>query len=152
YASADAFIYASETETMGNVVLEAMASGVAVVAPRAGGIPSLVDHEATGFLYAPRDLPEATHFARLVLDDEKVCTRIGQSARQAIDNLKWERSIGRVRQIYAEAIEQGRRPVSMCTWQQRLARATTLGLVSAFRSVPARKARRRPAAALVTTA
>src|SRR5262249_24326523 len=43
YASADAFVYASETETMGNVVLEAMASGCAVVAPRAGGIPSLVD-------------------------------------------------------------------------------------------------------------
>src|SRR5262249_41320751 len=38
YASADAFVYASETETMGNVVLEAMASGLGVVAPRAGGI------------------------------------------------------------------------------------------------------------------
>ncbi len=35
YASSDAFVYASETETMGNVVLEAMASGRAVVAPRA---------------------------------------------------------------------------------------------------------------------
>ena len=33
-ASADAFVYASETETMGNVVLEAMACGRAVVAPR----------------------------------------------------------------------------------------------------------------------
>src|SRR5215472_12447976 len=42
YASADAFVYASETETMGNVVLEAMASGCALVAPHAGGIPNLV--------------------------------------------------------------------------------------------------------------
>src|SRR5262249_54829294 len=33
YASADAFVYASETETMGNVVLEAMSSGLGVVAP-----------------------------------------------------------------------------------------------------------------------
>jgi glycosyltransferase involved in cell wall biosynthesis len=152
YASADAFVYASETETMGNVILEAMAAGSAVVAPRAGGIPSLVAHGETGFLYTPRDLLDATHFTRLVLDDETVRTRIGQAARQAIDKQNWERSIGRVRQIYTEAIEQGRRPVSMCTWQQRLAQATTLGLVSAFRSVPARRARRRPAAALATTA
>ena len=36
YASADAFVYASETETMGNVVLEAMACGCPVVAPRGG--------------------------------------------------------------------------------------------------------------------
>ena len=49
YASADAFVYASETETMGNVVLEAMASGCPVVAPQAGGIPNLVEHRSTGF-------------------------------------------------------------------------------------------------------
>src|SRR5208282_67745 len=55
YASADAFVYASETETMGNVVLEAMASGCAVVVPQAGGIPNLVEHRSTGFLYRPRD-------------------------------------------------------------------------------------------------
>ena len=34
YASADAFVYASETETMGNVILEAMASGLPVIAAR----------------------------------------------------------------------------------------------------------------------
>src|SRR5262245_10865129 len=49
YASADVFVYASETETMGNVVLEAMACGCPVVAAQAGGVPSLVSHGRTGF-------------------------------------------------------------------------------------------------------
>ncbi|MHB1422165.1 MAG: glycosyltransferase [Gemmataceae bacterium] len=40
YSSADAFVYASETETMGNVILEAMACGCAVIAPRAGASPA----------------------------------------------------------------------------------------------------------------
>src|SRR5262249_29515656 len=59
YASADAFVYASETETMGNVVLEAMACGCPVVAPRAGGIPGLVDHGEKGLLYPPQGLDVA---------------------------------------------------------------------------------------------
>src|SRR5262249_20655227 len=54
YASADVFVYASEMETMGNVVLEAMAAGCPVVAPGAGGILSLLTHGATGFLYPAR--------------------------------------------------------------------------------------------------
>jgi glycosyltransferase involved in cell wall biosynthesis len=45
YASADAFFTPSETETLGFVVLEAMASGTPVVAARAGGIPDIVERE-----------------------------------------------------------------------------------------------------------
>ena len=84
YASADAFVYASETETMGNVVLEAMACGGAVVAPHAGGIPNLLQHGNTGFLYTPRDLADAVRHTRALLDDAHLRERVGQSARQAI--------------------------------------------------------------------
>lgn len=45
YASADAFFTPSESETLGFVVLEAMASGTPVVAARAGGIPDIVDRD-----------------------------------------------------------------------------------------------------------
>ena len=53
YASADAFVYASETETMGNVILEAMACGLPVVAAAAGGVPSLIEDGVTGHLFPP---------------------------------------------------------------------------------------------------
>lgn len=48
YASADVFIMPSETETLGFVVLEAMASGVPVVAVAAGGLTDIVQHNQTG--------------------------------------------------------------------------------------------------------
>lgn len=48
YASADIFVMPSETETLGFVVLEAMASGVPVVAVAAGGLTDIVQHNSTG--------------------------------------------------------------------------------------------------------
>src|SRR5262249_12918170 len=77
YASADAFVYASEMETMGNVVLEAMACGCPVVAPKAGGIPDLLVHGATGFLFQPGDVQDAVHWTRQLLDHNHLRTRTG---------------------------------------------------------------------------
>jgi glycosyltransferase involved in cell wall biosynthesis len=141
YASADAFVYASETETMGNVVLEAMACGRAVVAPQAGGIPTLLSHGGTGFLYQPGDLAGAVQLTRALLDDEGLRTRVGQAARRHIEERNWEHSVGRVRQVYAEAIQSGGAPASRWTWRERLAGATMVGLVSAFRWLAGRRGR-----------
>jgi glycosyltransferase involved in cell wall biosynthesis len=149
YACADAFIYASETETMGNVVLEAMACGRAVVAPRAGGIPNLLTHGTSGYLYTPRDLDEAVGLTRQLLGDAATRVRIGQAARQAIEERNWEQSVGRVRQVYAEAI-RSTRTASHWTWRDRLAQATTKVLVSAFRAAPAKPRKRVPVRDAVT--
>jgi glycosyltransferase involved in cell wall biosynthesis len=138
YASADAFVYASETETMGNVVLEAMACGRSVVAPQAGGIPTLLEHGRSGFLFQPGDLAGAVQLTRRVLDDVDLRARVGQAARRHIENSKWEHSVGRVRQVYAEAIHAGKGPPARWTWRDRVAHATLTGLVSAFRSVARR--------------
>jgi glycosyltransferase involved in cell wall biosynthesis len=143
YASADAFVYASHTETMGNVVLEAMASGCAVVAPSAGGIPSLLSHGETGFLYRPGDLKDAVQWTRAVLYDEQRRARVGQAARRAVQGRNWEHSVGRVRQVYAEAIREGGRPAQGWTWRQRLAQATIVGLVTLFRALAERQGRAR---------
>jgi glycosyltransferase involved in cell wall biosynthesis len=133
YASADAFVYASETETMGNVILEAMACGCPVVAPKAGGIPSLVSHGKTGLLYGPGQLSGAVDFTRAVLNEEPLRRQLGQAARETVEGWSWENSVDYVRQVYRESI-QGYRPAPVRTTRsQRLARAVTSTLVSAFR-------------------
>jgi hypothetical protein len=56
YASADIFLHCSITETFGLVVLEAMASGVPVIARDEGGPSDIVDHGTSGYLVPPHDL------------------------------------------------------------------------------------------------
>jgi glycosyltransferase involved in cell wall biosynthesis len=136
YASADAFVYASETETMGNVVLEAMACGRVVIAPNAGGIPNLLSHGKTGFLYGPRDLHSAIKLTNMALKEEGLRLQLGAAARAAIDQRDWEHSVGRVRQVYAEAIESGQNQAPRWTWQDRIAQTSMIALVSAFRAAP----------------
>ena len=56
FASADVFCMPSDSETLGFVVLESMASGVPVVGAKAGGIPSLIRDGETGYLVEPGDV------------------------------------------------------------------------------------------------
>lgn len=70
YASADVFAFLSETETFGNVVVEAQASGLPVVVAR-GATSELIVHGATGFAVDPADPAAADRaIVRLLRDDE----------------------------------------------------------------------------------
>ena len=55
YQAADIYIHAAKADTFPNVVLEALACGLPVVATAVGGIPEQIDHERTGFLVPPGD-------------------------------------------------------------------------------------------------
>ena len=133
YASADAFVYASETETMGNVVLEAMACGCPVVAPRAGGIPALVEHGKTGLLYEPRCLDEAVRHTGRVLTDDAFRAVLVAAARDRAEAWDWSNAAEHVRQIYSDSIREYHREPRRRTWRRRLAQATGTALVHSFR-------------------
>jgi glycosyltransferase involved in cell wall biosynthesis len=135
YASADAFVYASETETMGNVILEAMACGCPVVAPRAGGIPSLVSNGQTGMLYTPRNLAEVVESTRLVLTEVDLRRRLSRAAREVVEGLNWDNSIARVREVYHQAIREHQDASPRLSFQQRLAQVVVSSLVFGFKRV-----------------
>jgi glycosyltransferase involved in cell wall biosynthesis len=91
YAACDLFAFASKTETFGNVLLEAMASGLPVVAVRAGGPADTVHPGETGYLVEPTDPPEAMSEAlgRLVGDDAER-RRMGVAARAYAEGQSWD--------------------------------------------------------------
>jgi glycosyltransferase involved in cell wall biosynthesis len=71
YASADIFAFPSTTETFGNVILEAAASGLPSVGARAGGIKNVIKDKETGYLSDPRDPGDfAKKLEKLLIDDK----------------------------------------------------------------------------------
>jgi glycosyltransferase involved in cell wall biosynthesis len=80
-AAADVFLYASQTETQGLVVVEAMALGLPVVAVRAGGIPDAVRDGETGYLTAP-DAAALAARVRLLLDEPARAQAMGRRGRE----------------------------------------------------------------------
>lgn len=90
YASADVFVMPSETETLGFVVLEAMASGVPVVAVRAGGIPDILSKQGqTGYLYAPGNIEEATGQVAQLVASAELRARVGEAGRREVSLWDW---------------------------------------------------------------
>ncbi len=106
YATADLFVYGSETETMGNVVIEAMSSGLPVVVPEAGGIPSLLTHGESGLLYRPGDVDAAVASVAKLLNDPGLRQLIGNRARDHVEHCGWRTSVNEVKNSYREAIKQ----------------------------------------------
>ena len=79
----------SHTEAYPNVILEAMASGVPVVATRTGGIPSLVQDGKTGFLVTPAAWSELIGALAKLTHDEALCLQMGARAHEAARSYAW---------------------------------------------------------------
>ncbi len=106
YASADAFVYASETETMGNVILEAMACGLPVIAANAGGVTSLVHHGSNGFLFTPRNATEASQYVGEILQSVDRQEQMSVAALASVQTRTWRRSSDDVRSQYQQVISE----------------------------------------------
>jgi glycosyltransferase involved in cell wall biosynthesis/predicted metal-dependent phosphoesterase TrpH len=99
YASADIFLFASRTDTFGQVLLEAMASGLPVIAVDEGGPRSIVRHGLNGLLCAP----DADHLARAVnalADDPARRERLATAALAYARRRSWDASLQRLADGY----------------------------------------------------
>ncbi|HEY1421057.1 MAG TPA: glycosyltransferase family 1 protein [Candidatus Dormibacteraeota bacterium] len=104
YASADVFVFPSETDTFGLVLLEALASGCPVVAARAGGVSDIVRDGQDGILFDPSDihaLPEAA--ARLARPSAQR-QLMRWSGRMRAEGWSWDSAVDDLRANYREAI------------------------------------------------
>jgi phosphatidylinositol alpha 1,6-mannosyltransferase len=116
-ASFDLFVHPGESETFGQTIQEAMASGVPVVATGKGGPVDLVDSSRNGWLYRPGDLADLrARVADLTGDDAKR-RAFALAARRSVEPRSWPRLCARLVEHYEAALAAGgvdlrRRPVS----------------------------------------
>jgi glycosyltransferase involved in cell wall biosynthesis len=90
YASADVFLFPSTSETFGNVTLEAMASGLGIVAYRYAAARQHLEHGRSALLPAPDDEQGFIASARQLAWEPKLARRLGSAARAAAESLTWE--------------------------------------------------------------
>ena len=124
-AASDILCHPSLAEGLPNAIVEAMASGVPVVASNVGGIPDAVSHEDTGLLVPPHDIKAIAGSLNRLLDSPDLGARLASNGRQvARDRFDLQRNL----ELLVERLEQ-----------------ECHGLARAYARKPAGRARQRPA-------
>jgi glycosyltransferase involved in cell wall biosynthesis len=99
YASADVFLFPSTTETYGNVTLEAMASGLGVVAYDYAAARQHIRHHENGLKAAFDDDADFVEQARYAASYPTVMRELGQAARQRAEQHGWEAIVARFEDV-----------------------------------------------------
>jgi len=109
YASGDIFLFPSSTETLGLVLLEAMAAGCPVIGANKGGIPDIINDGINGCLYNPdekdngeRSLIEAT---KKILADKNKKEAMSKEARKEAEQWSWNQATLQLQKYYSETLE-----------------------------------------------
>jgi glycosyltransferase involved in cell wall biosynthesis len=111
YASGDAFVFPSSTETLGLVLLEAMAAGCPVVGANRGGIPDIVSDGINGCLYDPDQPASLVTAVQRLLGDGVTRAQLRQAARLEAERWGWAGATAQLRAYYRQVLEQ--RPLAL---------------------------------------
>lgn len=106
YASADVFLFPSLTETFGNVTLEAMASGLAVVAYEYAAARQCVVHEESGLLVPFGDSSAFVGMAAGLMQDSARMARLRLYARAAAERNDWESVVSEFENVLRDVIQK----------------------------------------------
>ncbi|MHB8973872.1 MAG: glycosyltransferase family 4 protein [Pirellulaceae bacterium] len=105
YQAMDVFVLTSLREGLPNVLLEAMALKVPVLATRIAGVPKLVQHEQNGLLIEPGDTDQITAGLRRLLSDATLRQQLATAARHTIEtSYSFDVRMAKVRKIYDEVL------------------------------------------------
>jgi phosphatidylinositol alpha 1,6-mannosyltransferase len=110
YASADGFVFASETETLGLVVLEAMASGLPVIATPAGGVGDHLRHGVNGLAFGPGDAERMAASMVELATLPLLHGSLSDGARRTALALSWDAEFDRLDACYRETVRLAGRP------------------------------------------
>jgi glycosyltransferase involved in cell wall biosynthesis len=106
YQAIDVFALSSLREGLPNVVLEAMAMEVPVVASRVAGVPNLIQHEKNGVLFDVGDRTELTRLLGMLVDQSALRERLAEAARRTIQTrYSFSVRMQRIGGIYGDLVE-----------------------------------------------
>jgi L-malate glycosyltransferase len=107
YQSLDLYLNTSIHEGIPISLLEAMAMGLPVVAPRVGGIPEMIDHEQQGLLVDSRKVGDFVDACMRLIDDEGLRTKLGDGAFHRVrDRFKSEEMARAYKRVYRDILDQ----------------------------------------------
>jgi len=109
YASADCFAFPSGTETFGNVVLEAMASGLPVAGVNSGGVTDFLSHNQNALLCQPEDVQGYTNNLISIMEDSVLCKKLAENAHKTALSRNWEAIFNGLLSVYFNVIDSYRR-------------------------------------------
>jgi glycosyltransferase involved in cell wall biosynthesis len=106
-AGSDLFVLASREEGMPNVLLEAMAAALPVVATSAGGTAEVIAHRSTGLLVPPGDVEAIAEAMYALLDDAGAAAAMAARARQAVaESFSIDATVRRTEALYEELLRE----------------------------------------------
>lgn len=108
YASSDVFFFPSDTETFGNVTLEAMASGLPCVVADAVGSKSLVDHGENGFLASVEKKQEFYRYVKMLVTDKELRKTMSQHSINKAALYSWDAINGKLLSFYQEVMDKNK--------------------------------------------
>ncbi len=104
YCALEVFVSASHTESFGLAIVEAMATGSAVVATRTEGAQETVRDGSTGLLIDIQNVDQLVEAIRRLLRDEELRKRLGSAASEAAAHFSLQRMVDETERIYVDAI------------------------------------------------
>lgn len=103
-ANSDIHITTSEKEARGLTILEAFASGIPILAPRAGGVVENIEHGCNGYLYEPQSVHDFASKLHALIESPMLRRGMGDYAPSSVENYSWDRAFQTLVELWEEAI------------------------------------------------
>lgn len=106
YAAADLFVFPSPTETFGNVVLEALASGTPVIGANSGGVKGIIQEGVTGRLCSPGNVLQFTQAVIELLDNHSLRNQMEIEGRKYALEQRWDTIFENLLSSYSSVVDK----------------------------------------------
>ncbi len=100
YQEASIFVLPSFNEGMSNAMLEALASGLPLIATNTGGTSELVEEGVNGFIVKMKDSQDLADKIEILMKDEDLRKRMGEASRRKAESMSWEKVAKKYGELY----------------------------------------------------